>query len=69
MIIYYSIAYILLIFVDFGALKRQKSRLTMFVYISLITLAYILVVAHILGVSIPSPAVPLKNMVSKIVGI
>ncbi|PKM94849.1 MAG: hypothetical protein CVU84_07955 [Firmicutes bacterium HGW-Firmicutes-1] len=68
MVILILILYILVVLLDFMPIYKQRNKKSNLIYIGLIIIAITLSIAIEMGIDIPSPAKPLKNIVSYLIG-
>lgn len=64
-----SIIIVLFIIFDLIPIYRQKKWKVFWVYAILISFSYIIHILYAIGVKIPSPAVPIKKVVSFVFGL
>lgn len=68
MLILCTMVYILFLCIDIIPILKNKERKMLIIYSIIITTAYVCTVLSELGVKIPSPANPLKDIITTIVG-
>lgn len=68
MVILITVVYIFIIVFDLIPLYHKKEKRVFWIYIFLITAAWTLNILVEIGVKIPSPAPPIKNIIKTIVG-
>ena len=68
MIILFTMVYLLFLYIDIIPILKNKEWKVFIIYSIIITTAYTCTVLSELGVKIPSPANPLKEMITSIVG-
>lgn len=68
-IILCTLVYSVFIIFDLVPLFQQKKWAEFWVYLSIIIVAYVVHFLYVIGIDVPSPAVPLKRLVSYIFGI
>lgn len=69
MLVLFSFVYALYIFIDLIPLYREKHKNIYWPYILLMASAYFLCILLSFNIKVPSPAVPIKHIVSAIIGI
>jgi len=62
----YSLFYLLFIFLELIPFYKEKKRKLFWVYCSLLSLSWILLLLISIGITIPSPAVFIKKIVTTI---
>jgi hypothetical protein len=62
------ISYIIIMYFEAGVLLKEKNRVKMVLYFSMIIFSMILSVLLALGVQLPSPSNPIKNIVISMFG-
>jgi hypothetical protein len=68
MIIIMTLVYALFLFLDFIPVYRGNSRKLIWLYLSLLIFSYSLTFLIGLGVKIPSPAPPIKKVITSLIG-
>jgi hypothetical protein len=68
MIILVILVYTIIMLVDAFPLLKQKKTGELAFYMILITLSFVLSILMVFNVKIPSPAVPIKNIIMSIMG-